>query len=246
MTESTRSSSQQRISLVRWTARMGAATAEAFAAREATSVASARARAAAAERAGLLERRRPLAGQPSIYVITRAGLQAAGLRRLGPCRVSPANAMHTIACAAVAAQLERAYPDQLVISERELRHEAGEAPTPLAYASLPDGPLGRPRVHRPDLALCPPTPDAGLPVAVEVELTIKAPRRLARICLAWSRARNVAGVVYLAPPEVHRALQRAIETVRGGDRIVVVPLGSLDDALRAAQASPTGTIPTNA
>jgi hypothetical protein len=140
--------------------------------------------------------------------------------------------MHTIACAAVAAELERAYPGQLVLSERELRHEASEAVAPLAHASLPDGPLGPSRVHRPDLALCPSAPDAGLPVAVEVELTIKAPRRLARICLAWSRARNVAGVVYLAPPEVQRALQRAIEAVHGGDRIVVVPLGSLDGALR--------------
>jgi hypothetical protein len=225
---------------------MGAATAEALAAREGTSVASARARAVAAEGAGLLERQRPLAGQPSLYVITRAGLEAAGLRRLGPCRVSPANAMHTIACAAVAAELERAYPDQLVLSERELRLESSEAVAPPAYAILPDGPIGRPRVHRPDLALCPSTPDGGLPVAVEVELTIKAPRRLAGICLAWSRARNVAGVVYLAPPEVQRALQRAVEAVRGGDRIVVIPLGTLDGAVRALQASPMRTVPTDA
>jgi hypothetical protein len=76
--------------------------------------------------------------------------------------------------------------------------------------------------------MCPPVGDGGLPVAVEVELTIKAPRRLAQICLAWSRARNVAGVIYVAPPEVQRALERAIDSVSGRDRIVVIPLDMLD------------------
>jgi hypothetical protein len=236
MLNATRAQSQQRISLVRWTARMGAVTAEAMAAREGTSVASARARAVAAEGEGLVVRRRPLADQPSLYVITRVGLRAAGLQRLGPCRVSPSNAMHTIVCATVAVALERGYPDHRLLSERELRREESDAAAPLASVRRAGGPLGSPRVHRPDLVLCPPVGHVGRPVAVEVELTIKAPRRLAQICLAWSRARNVAGVIYVAPPEVQRPLERAIDSVNGGDRIVVLPLDMLDAWDRPATA----------
>jgi hypothetical protein len=225
---------------------MGAVTAQALAAREGTSVASARARAVAAEREGLVARRRPLADQPSLYVITAAGLRAAGLRGLGPCSISPSNAMHMIVCGDVAVALERGYPGHRLLSERELRREESAAATALASVRLAGGPLGNQRVHRPDLALCPPVDDGRLPVAVEVELTIKAPRRLAEICLAWSRARNVAGVIYVAPPEVQRALERAIGTVQGRDRIAVVPLEALDDGLGPTPGPPTRTIPTDA
>ena len=69
----------------------------------------------------------------------------------------------------------------------------------------------------------------GLPVAVEVELTIKAPERLAAICRAWARARCVAGVLYLAPPEVERAVQRAIDRAQAHERVVVVPLDALSE-----------------
>jgi hypothetical protein len=251
MPKATRTDLQRQISLVRWTARMGAVTAEALAAREGTSVASARARAVAAEREGFLSRLRPLAGQPSLYVITKAGLEVAGLRRLGPCRVSPSNAMHTLVCAGVAAALERGYPDQLLLSERELRCEASGPAAPFACACLPRGPLGSRPVHRPDLALCQPARELGLPVAVEVELTIKAPRRLAEICLAWSRARNVAGVLYLAPPEVRRALERAIDTVDGHSRIVVLSLPDLEALLQPPRPAPARsasmeTVPSDA
>jgi hypothetical protein len=246
MPKATRANLHHRTSLVAWTARMGAVTAEALALRERTSIASARARALAAERDGLLVRRHPLTGAPSLYVITRAGLRAAGLPGLGLCRISPSNAMHMIACAAAAAALERSYPDQLVLSERELRGAVSRAGEPLVCAQLPNGPPGGARVHRPDMALFPSHGERGLPIAVEVELTIKAPRRLAQICLAWSRARNVAGVIYLAPPDVQRALERAIDRVHGHDRIVVVPQGVLDEALRATQEALARTIPTGA
>jgi hypothetical protein len=81
-------------------------------------------------------------------------------------------------------------------------------------------------MHRPDLVLLPRSEPARRPVAVEVELTIKAPRRLAAICRAWTRSRHVDGVLYLAPPAVERALVRAIGAARAGDCIVVVPLDS--------------------
>ncbi len=85
------------------------------------------------------------------------------------------------------------------------------------------------RDHRPDLVLWPLSPDGGLPVAVEVELTIKAPERLAAICRAWARTRCVAGVLYLAPPEVERAVIRAIDRAQAHERVLVVPLDALPE-----------------
>jgi hypothetical protein len=167
-----------------------------------------------------------------LYTVTRAGLCAAGASALDPCRVSASNALHLIECAHVAAALERCYPDHRVQGERELRSEERECHRALASAELAIGvrgdrsEVGQPR-HRPDLVLWPLDPVGGLPVAVEVELTVKAPERLAEICRAWARARQVAGVLYLAPPEVERALLRAIERAHAHDRVVVVPLDAL-------------------
>jgi hypothetical protein len=219
-----------RVELLRWTARMGAVTDVALADREETAVSSARGRLLATERAGLLSRHRPLAGQPTLYTVTRAGLRVSGLRGLDPCRVSDTNAHHLIECARIAAALERRYPDHRVLGERELRRDERERATRLASASLGVAPDGGRLLHRPDLVLWPEESPAGLPVAVEVELTIKAPRRLVEICRAWARCRCVAGVLYLAPPEVEQALERAIERAQAQECIVIVPL----DALPAA------------
>ncbi len=61
-------------------------------------------------------------------------------------------------------------------------------------------------------------------VVVEVELSVKAPRRLAAICRAWARARHISGVYYLAAPAVARAVERAVAETRAEDRIVVLPI----------------------
>ncbi len=227
MLTSRRSLPPEREAIIEWTARLGAITAEALAQRHSISLASARARLYGAERAGLLSSQRPLSGEPALFTITRAGMRACGLRGLDPCRVSASNALHSIVCAEVAAALERCYPDHRVLGERELRREERECGHPLASAQLglrgADGPL----LHRPDLVLRPTCSAGGLPVAVEVELTVKAPRRLAGICTAWARCRCVAGVIYLVAPEVEQALGRAIESARAGERIALVPLGAL-------------------
>ena len=231
--KSTPKPSPEQVALLQWAARMGAVTAEALADREGFTVASARARLGVLERAGWLSRKRLLAKQPALYTVTRAGLRASELRGLEPCRVSASNAQHLVVCAQVAAALERCYPDHLVLGERELRRDERERGVSLASARLGIGPDGGPLLHRPDLVLWPEAAgdrDAvggGLPVAVEVELTIKAAQRLADICLAWARCRCVAGVLYIAPPEVRRALQRAIDRARAHDRIVVVGLDAL-------------------
>jgi hypothetical protein len=220
--------SPERVAIVQWTARIGAVTAEALAEREGCTVASARARLQAAKRARLLSCARPLTDQPALYTVTRAGLSATGLRGFDPCRVSAANARHAIVCAGVAAALERAYPDHRVMGERELRREEREGGARLASASLGGGPDGgAPLLHRPDLVLWPDGPGEPLPVAVEVELTVKAPRRLLEICRAWARCRCVAGVLYLAAPEVRRPLERAIEQAQAGERIAVLALDAL-------------------
>ena len=219
--------SPERVAIMQWTARIGAVTAEALADRLDVTATAARARLGILEKAGWLSRERPLAGRPALYTATRAGLRRSGLRGLDPCRVSASNANHLIVCATVAAVLERCYPDHLVLGERELRRDEHERGVALASARLGVGPDGGPLLHRPDLVLWPEESDGGLPVAVEVELTVKAPRRLTDICGAWARCRCVAGVLYLAPPEVERALRRAIEQTQAQEQIVVVPLDAL-------------------
>jgi hypothetical protein len=246
---------------MQWTVRIGAITAEALADRLDVNVASARRRLQALQKAGWLSRERPLAEQPALYTATRAGLRVAALQGLDPCRVSTSNAHHLIECAWVAAALEHCYPDHAVLGERELRRDERERGVALASARLGIAPDGGPLLHRPDLVLWPQDAQAaqdaqggedaqdaedaedaegvaGLPVAVEVELTVKAPRRLAEICRAWARCHCVAGVIYLAPPEVRRALERAIDQVEAGERIAVL---GLDAVPRPDRASRPGT-----
>jgi hypothetical protein len=69
--------------------------------------------------------------------------------------------------------------------------------------------------------------DGSAPVAVEVELTVKAPERLEEICRGWARAHWVAGALYLASPEAQRAVERAIDRAYAHERVVVVPLEAL-------------------
>lgn len=211
----------EQIDLMYWTASLGAITAEALALRMGVTPASARGRLSAAVRRGLLTRRRLLVDAPTLYTITRAGLRACGAYGIDPCRLSAGGAHHAIVCAEVAAALELGYPDHRVVGERELRRDERDLGRPLASARLAAN-----RLHYPDLVLWPPAPGA-LPVAVEVELTIKAPRRLANICRAWARCPAVSGVLYLAPNHVERALERAIEKAHAHERVVVLPLAAL-------------------
>ncbi len=217
----------EQIELVRWAASLGAVTAEALALRDGVSFASARARLAVARRRGLLSRDRPLAGRPALFTTTRVGLRACGARGIQACRVSPTSAHHLITCAAVAAALERCYPDHRVAGERELRRDEREHGLPLASGRLAGAHTDGSALHRPDLVLWPNARDRGLPVVVEVELTVKAPRRLVEICRAWARCRTVAGVLYIAPTKVERALSRAVAEACASELVVVLPLSSL-------------------
>ncbi len=246
MVRASNTHSPERLAMLRWTVRLGAVTPEALAQHGGWTLASARARLLAAERSGLLRGHRVLAGGPALYTATREGLLASGLRGLDTCRVSVANAPHAIECARVAAALERAYPDHRVMGERELRRDEREAGAPLASACLGRGPGGAPLLHRPDMVLWPDASSEQLPVAVEVELTVKAPRRLLEICRAWARCRCVAGTLYLAPEPVQGPLARAIERAQGGERIALVGLDALAGWEEPGQAPRASTVPGDA
>jgi hypothetical protein len=227
MRRSHRAPTPEQIELVRWAGSLGAISAPALAHRGGVSMASARARLIAAERRRWLECNRPLAGWPALYTATLAGLRVAGPPNVTPARVSPASAMHFLACAAVAAALERCCPNHVVLGERELRGGERERGWLRASADLSVSARGEPARHRCDLVLAPDSSADGLPVAVEVELTVKAPMRLTAICLAWARCRHFAGAIYVAPADVARAVRRAVERANAQERIAVIELDAL-------------------
>ncbi len=111
-------------------------------------------------------------------------------------------------------------PDLAVVGERELRRWESDSGRPLASADVGRGPDGSPARHRPDLVLWP-ADRVGQPgreaVAIEVELTVKAPRRLALIVRGWARTRLVGAVVYYATPAALRALERAVDDQQAGE-----------------------------
>jgi hypothetical protein len=234
-----------RVELLRWVARLGAVTDEALARRRGVSLASARATLGAAARSRQLARHRPLADSPSLYTITRSGLRAAGLSGVEPCRVGPAGAHHMIVCASVASTLQLLYPQRTLIGEQELRRREREDGALLASVVLRRVGERGAFVHRPDLVLLEHA-EAERPVAVEVELTVKAPRRLAEICRAWARSRHVAGVLYLAPPRVQRALNRAVERAQAHERVVVLPLAAVDLQREPAARGPAPSVASQA
>jgi hypothetical protein len=226
MRQQDRPPTPEQIDIVRWTASLGAITYEALALRLCTTPASARARLTVVHRRGLLSRERPLAGRPALFTATRAGLRACGARGIDPCSVAAHGARHLMVCATAAAALERCYPDHRLVGERELRRDEREHGRPLASAQLGALHGGERRLHRPDLVLWP-LREGRLPVAVEVELTVKAPRRLFEICRAWGRCRTVAGVLYLVSADVERALSRAVSETHTTERVIVVRLSAL-------------------
>jgi len=228
MTTDNNMNGPDRTELLRWMIRLGAVTADALAERDGRSEASARGRLQAAVRAGLAARVRPLHGAPSLFTATRAGMTLVGLTGEEPSRVCAASARHQIACARAAVALERRFPDHVVCGERELQREERQLGGRLASTRM----SWRSRwgdSHRPDLVLWPASASAA-PVAVEVELTPKAPARLAEICRAWARCPHVAGVLYLASGSALAPVARAIRAAGAEDRIALLGLEALAGA----------------
>ncbi len=202
-----------------WLAGIGAAGLAEIADAAAVAPATAARRVRRLEAEGLVQTARLLHGRPALIAITAAGLRAAGRQELAPPRVSSAGFAHTLECARV----ERALVHRLagrytVHSERELRAWERACGGVVASAELRFGPCGARERHRPDL-VCVPVARDELPVAVEVELTVKAPARLREIVRGWARCRCVAHVVYYASPPVMRPLARAIADERAAHTV---------------------------
>jgi hypothetical protein len=166
---------------------------------------------------GLLERLHLLRREPTLIRATRAGLRYAGLG-LAPVTVSPGAVDHWLRCATTAHLLGEEFGRDRIITERELALAERHAGSPIASAKIGELPDGRPRLHRPDLAVL---GERG-PISVEVELTAKSPRRLREIIRGWRRASWVAEVHYHCEPgQTRRAVERAVTHLHAGDRIVI-------------------------
>jgi len=201
-------------------ATIGAGGAAELGALSGTGEAATRARLRALAADGLVRAARVLHGEPAMYALTPRGLRAAGRGELDPVVVSASNAAHLAAVARVAVVL--AGEGHRLAGERELRAWERAAGRALASAEVGWARDGSVALHRPDLVCL----GDGLPVAIEVELTVKAPERLARIVRGWARSRVIAGAVYHAAPAAMRAVERAIATELAGERVGVVALPS--------------------
>jgi DNA-binding MarR family transcriptional regulator len=210
--------------MLEWLAGIGAAGAAEIADAGGIATSSAAARLRRLQAAGLVESVRLLHGKPALFVITRAGLRAVGREELAPPRVSSSGFAHLLECARVARALTSALAGSgSVHSERELRAWERASGRAVASAELRFGPRGARELHRPDL-VCVPFARGRLPVAVEVELTVKAPARLREIVRGWARCRCVVSVVYYAAPAALRALERAIADERAASRVHALEL----------------------
>ena len=178
--------------LVRFVGRHGAVAIEHVMARMCVGRTAAYRRVAACMGRGLLERLDLVREEPSLLRATRAGLRYAGLG-LGVAVVSPGSVDHWLRCATTALALSEEFGPERVLSERELRLLKRIEGRAIASAKVGELPGGEPRLHRPDLAVL---AEERL-IAVEVELTPKAPRRLEQLIRAWRRAGWVAEVRYL-------------------------------------------------
>jgi hypothetical protein len=204
--------------IVAWLGGIGAAGAEHVQERFGMGRSTAYARLSSLTADGLLEHRSVLYGWPGVYSATARGLRWQDLQRLSVFVVRPGGFEHAWRVASVAVALHRQLPGWRVLSEREIK--AFELSERRLLASARIGSIGStPMLHRPDLAMVSPS---GRVLAVEVELSVKAPARLVRICRGWARARHLAHVYYLAAPAAGRAVKRAVETVRAQDRVSVL------------------------
>lgn len=172
-------------------------------------------RVAACIERGLLERLDLLRDELSLLRATREGLRYAGLG-LPVAVISPGAVDHWLRCATTALLLGEQFGHDRVMTERELRAVERIEGRPIASAKVGELPGGAPRLHRPDLVLL----GGERPVAVEVELTPKSPRRLEQLIRAWRRASWVAEVRYLCEPgQTRRAVERAVQKTRAHERI---------------------------
>jgi hypothetical protein len=177
-------------------------------------------RVASCVEAGLLERLELIRSEPGTLRATRDGLRYAGLG-LSPAVVSPGAVDHYLRCVTTAQKAGQQFGQDRVLTEREIVFAEQIEGRPLASATVGENPDGSRRLHRPDIAVL---SDGGT-IAIEVELTPKAPQRLQGLIRYWRRAiadGTVAEVRYQCEPgQTRRAVERAVERVRAQDCIAI-------------------------
>jgi hypothetical protein len=170
--------------------------------------------------AGLLERLELVRSEPGLLRATRDGLRYAGLG-LPLAKVSPGGVDHLLRCASTAQLLGEHFGHERVLTERELVLAEQIEGRPIGSATVGEHRSGKPRLHRPDLAVL---TDEGM-IAIEVELTPKAPRRLYGLIRAWRRTIGSGVVVevhyHCAPGQTRRAVERAVDQVRAEQFIAI-------------------------
>lgn len=175
-------------------------------------------RVATCAEAGLLERIEVLRSEPTLLRATRDGLAYAGLP-FPVAEISPATVTHSLRCVSAAQVLCDVHGPEHVLTEREIVYAERIEDRPLASATVGFLPSGASRLHRPDLAIL----KDGEVVSIEIELTAKSPRRLAKIMRAWRVADWVGKVVYACPPGgTRRAVKRAIKVAAAQGKVGVV------------------------
>ena len=214
------------IEIVDWVGRLGAADPGHVMARFGMGRTVTYRRLAALEAAGLIERSRLLHAQSGLTTATRAGLRLCGLEDLGVARVSAASVAHWQASTTVAVLLERRHGHGNVGGVREIRAAERATGRPVATCEVGSS------AHLPDLVVWGPA-GPGLPggIAVEVELTAKAPRRLEQIVRGWRRAVSqgvVSRVLYVCSPEALRAVERAIASTEAQQQVRTAAMPAAD------------------
>lgn len=212
--------------VVNWIARVGAADPSHVMARFGMGRTVTYRRLGALEAAGLIERSRLLYGQAGLTVATRAGLRLCGLEDLGVARVSAASVAHWQASTTVAVLLERRHRAAAVGGVREIRAAERATGRPVATAEVGSS------SHLPDLVVWGPAgPGLRGGMAVEVELTAKAPRRLEQIVRGWRRTVSqgvVSRVLYVCSPEALRAVERAITKTEAQQQVRTAAMPAAD------------------
>jgi DNA-binding transcriptional ArsR family regulator len=219
-----------------WLATTGAASAAELESVSGSSARTVVARIRALEQAGLVRSEALLRGEPALHVLTRPGLRAVGRPELDPLAISAASFGHLLAVARVAASLRLA--GERVGDERELRAFERAEGRSVASAAVGLARGGDTAWHRPDLVCW----RSGLPVAIEVELTVKGPERLRAIVRGWARSRLVAGVVYYARPAPARAVAAAVRRENAESAVSVLALEAAGEvpAFASTSSFPSG------
>lgn len=171
-------------------------------------------RAAALIEAGLLERLDLLRSEPSLLHATRDGLRYAKLA-MPVAAISPGTVDHWVRCVTAALDVGEVYGHDRVLTERDI--VSREVIEERALGKIPFGRIlayGNRGFHRPDLIV---ESEEGL-IAIEVELTPKAPRRLEELIRAWRVAigsRDFLEIRYLCEPgQTRRLVERVVEKVK--------------------------------